>query len=249
MDRVIEFKNVSKKYGDKYAVKDVSLIINKGDFITVIGSSGSGKTTLMKMINRLVIPEEGEVIVNGVNVMDEDVIALRRRIGYAIQGNILFPHMTVRENIVYVLRLLGCIESYIEKRVHELLELVSLDEDVLDRYPSQLSGGQQQRVGFARSFAARPSILLMDEPFGAIDAITKNQLQKDLKKIHEKKKNTVVFITHDILEALTLATKVVVFNEGQIEQYDTPENIMENPATPFVKELTDMVKMKHDIVV
>lgn len=240
---MIEYRNVSKSYDGKMAVDDISLQIEEGDFLAVIGSSGCGKTTLMKMINGLVEVDSGEVFVNGENIKNKDLIALRRTIGYAIQGNVLFPHLNVSENIAYVPTLLKKEESEIQKIVEDKMKLVNLSSDLKNRYPSELSGGQQQRVGIARAYASSPKILLMDEPFGAVDAITRYELQRELKQIHEMTKTTIVFITHDISEALKLGTKILVMDAGKIQQLGTPQEILSSPANDFVKRLIELAQI------
>lgn len=242
MTKVVELKNIYKKYGNKVILEDFNLTLNKGEFLCVVGSSGSGKTTIMRMINGLIIPDSGEVLINGKNIKDENILSLRRKIGYAIQGNALFPHMTIYENIGYVPKLENKGKEEIDNIVDNMLNLVDLPNDIKNKYPHELSGGQQQRVGIARAYANKPNILLMDEPFGAIDSITRHNLQKDLKKIHGKNNCTIVFITHDIAEALKLSTHILVLNEGKIEQYGTSEEIKNNPKTDFVKNLIEMAK-------
>lgn len=240
---MIEYKNVSKSYNGKKIIENFNLKIDCNEFLTVIGTSGSGKTTILKMINGLVTPDEGEVLVFGENIMEVDLIKFRRNIGYVIQGNILFPHLNIFENIAYVLRLQNIPQKEIEERVFEKLEMMGLNRDIKDRYPNELSGGQQQRVGIARGLIANPKILLMDEPFGAVDAITRNQLQKELKELHKKNNISIVFVTHDITEALKLGTKVLVMDRGEIQQYATPEEIVNNNKNEFVRELIEMVKI------
>lgn len=235
---IIEMKNIKKKYDDKIILDDFNLNINKGEFITVIGSSGCGKTTVLKMINGLNIPDKGDILINGNNIKNENIIELRRKIGYSIQGTALFPHMTVEKNISYVPDLINKKnKEKIKESVLKLIKIVGLEDGVLKRYPDQLSGGQQQRVGIARSLAAGPDILLMDEPFGAVDEITRKQLQDEIIRIHKELGVTIIFITHDIKEALKLGTKVLVMDKGEIIQFDKPEVIKNHPANDFVRKL------------
>jgi osmoprotectant transport system ATP-binding protein len=236
----IEFSNVCKKFdnADYNAVDHVSLSIEEGEFITILGSSGCGKTTLLKMINGLYEPNEGTITLFDEDIRAVDVIKLRRRIGYVIQQVGLFPHMTVAENIATVPKLLKWSKDRIHARVDELLSLVGLEpQEFKNRYPSQLSGGQQQRIGVARALAIDPKIMLLDEPFGAIDAINRMNLQDELLRIHGGLKNTFVFVTHDINEAFKLGTRVIIMNQGRICQFDTPRNIVKNPADAFVSSL------------
>lgn len=236
----IQFEQIQKKYGDNPIVEQFNLSIDKGEFVTIIGSSGCGKTTILKMVNGLIIPDNGTVYVNGKNIKEENLIELRRNIGYAIQGSVLFPHMTVEKNIAYVPNLLnGRNREKTKEAVRKWLILVGLEEEMLKRYPDELSGGQQQRVGIARSLAASPDILLMDEPFGAVDEITRKQLQDEIVRIYKQTGITILFVTHDIREALKLATKVLIMDKGKIQQYDSPTIIKENPATEFVKMLVE----------
>ena len=236
---MITFSHIHKNYNGKEIIADFNLTIESGTFLTIIGTSGSGKTTVLKMINGLVLPDKGEIYIDDKNILEEDLIALRRNIGYVIQGNILFPHLTVAENIAYVLRLKNYSKTDITHIVTEKLQQVNLDPELANRFPHQLSGGQQQRVGIARALAASPSIILMDEPFGALDIITRQQLQRELKALHQLSGATIVFVTHDIAEALTLGTKVLVLDKGIIQQYDTPEMIKSNPANEFVRALVN----------
>lgn len=238
MSPIIEFKDINKSYGSTVILDNFNLEIEKGEFITMIGSSGSGKTTILKMINGLIVPTKGTIYVEDKDISLEDQIQLRRNIGYSIQGNVLFPHLNVEENISYVPNLLNKNDKErTRKAVDKWMEIVGLPKELKSHYPSQLSGGQQQRVGIARSLAASPEILLMDEPFGAVDEITRRTLQKEIKDIHQRTGITILFITHDISEALLLGTKVLILSEGKIQQYDTPDNILKHPANDFVKSL------------
>lgn len=242
MDALIRFKHVVKKYGEQTVLKDFSLDIPKGEFLTVIGRSGCGKTTALKMINGLNVPDEGNIYVEGKDISGVDQISLRRKIGYVIQSIGLFPHMTVEKNITYVPDLSGQWDRPTAKRkVGELLEKVGLDMSYAKRYPDELSGGQCQRVGIARALASNPEILLMDEPFGAVDEITRKTLQGEILHIQKKLNVTVIFITHDIKEALRLGTRVLVMDEGGIAQLDTPEHIRRYPKNQFVRELVTSV--------
>ncbi|WP_035297137.1 ABC transporter ATP-binding protein [Brevibacillus thermoruber] len=236
----IVFKRVSKMYpGAKTpAVDGVDLVFGEGEFIVFLGPSGCGKTTLLKMVNRLYEPTEGVIEIDGVDISTIKGEELRRRIGYVIQQNGLFPHMRIEDNIVVVPRLLGWDRDRIDKRVDELLEMVHLDPAIYrKRYPRQLSGGQQQRVGIARAMAADPSILLMDEPFGAIDPITRTSLQDELLRIQKQLKKTILFVTHDVDEALRLADRIVVMQSGRVVQVGTPYEILAKPANDFVRQL------------
>ncbi len=236
----LEFVNVCKKFPnvDKYAVNNVSLTVKDGEFITILGTSGSGKTTLMKMVNRLYDVTEGDIIFYGNNIENLQPVELRRKIGYVVQQGGLFPHMTVEDNIAVVPNILKWDKERISKRVDELLALVSLEPEIYrKRYPRQLSGGQQQRIGIARAMAADPSVMLMDEPFGAIDAITRESLQNELLRFQKTLKKTILFVTHDIHEAFKLGDKVIIMDDGILQQYDTPNNIMLKPANDYVRKL------------
>lgn len=242
MSTAVEFKDVSKSFpGMSHPALDhVSLKIEEGELVCVLGTSGGGKTTLIKLINRLHDPDAGQVLVEGRDVAQADPVELRRGIGYVIQQTGLFPHMTVAENIACVPEILKWDRARITARVDELLNLVGLDPvEFKDRYPRQLSGGQQQRVGLARALAANPSLMLFDEPFGAIDAITRATLQDELLRIHRGSGKTFIFVTHDIAEALKLGTKVLVLDQGRVQQYCTPREVLESPATPFVRALLE----------
>lgn len=243
-DIAIGYRDVCKSYGEKNVLEHVNLKIPRGEFVTMIGSSGGGKTTALKMVNRLIEPTSGTILVDGRNVRDADPIQLRRNIGYAIQGSVLFPHMTVEDNISYVPNLLNKRDHVrTRKAVRTWMGIVGLSKDLLGRYPSELSGGQQQRVGIARALAASPDILLMDEPFGAVDEITRGQLQAEIARIHRETGITVMFVTHDIGEALRLGTRVLVLDGGKVQQYGAPEELLARPATAFVKQL--VARQRH----
>lgn len=242
MSKIIEYRNTGKSYNGKWVVRNFNLSIDEGDFLCIVGTSGSGKTTLLKMINGLLKPDEGEIMISGKNILNEDIISLRRKIGYAIQGNGLFPHMTVSENIGYVPRLEKKEEKIVDEIIDKMLSLVGLPLDIKGKYPDELSGGQQQRIGIARAYANSPFILLMDEPFGAVDSITRYQLQKDLKEIHKQTNCTIIFITHDIYEAFKMGTHILVMDEGEIKQYGTTEEVWNNPDNDFVKRLIEMTR-------
>lgn len=234
---MIEFINIRKDFKNKTILKDISFKVNRGELVAIIGSSGCGKTTTLKMINRLIKPSSGQILINGEDIGIKDVIKLRRNIGYVIQQTGLFPHMTIKENIEIIPKVEKMEEEKIKKRTYELMEMVGLDsEEYLDRYPTELSGGQQQRVGVARAFATDPEIILMDEPFSALDPITRLQLQDELIDLQSKLKKTIVFVTHDMDEAIKIADKICIMNKGEIIQYDTPENILKNPCNDFVNE-------------
>lgn len=234
----IEYRHIQMDYGEKTILRDFNLAIEKGEFVTVIGSSGCGKTTALKLVNGLVRPTGGEVLVNGESVQDADLIRLRRNIGYAIQGSVLFPHLTVEKNIAFVPELLnGNDRARTRQAVRKWLKIVGLEESMLGRYPDQLSGGQQQRVGIARALAASPDILLMDEPFGAVDEITRASLQEEIARIHRETGITILFVTHDINEALRLGAKVLVMDRGKALQYASPDELRAHPADAFVQTL------------
>lgn len=241
MNNKIDIRHVDTFYGEQKILHDVSYQVRDGEFAVIIGSSGCGKTTLLKMINGLVAPAQGEVIVNGENIRTCDLISLRKQIGYAVQGARLFPHLTVEENICYVPALSEKMSRQQKQGLaEEMLELVKLPAGLRKRFPAQLSGGQQQRVGIARALANRPSILLMDEPFGAVDEITRKELQQELIQLRKQMRITVVFITHDIGEAVKLADKISVMQEGRILQEGTPQELKDNPKGSFVRRLFDL---------
>lgn len=241
MNNKIDIRHVDTFYGEQKILHDVSYQVRDGEFAVIIGFSGCGKTTLLKMINGLVAPAQGEVIVNGENIRTCDLISLRKQIGYAVQGARLFPHLTVEENICYVPALSEKMSRQQKQGLaEEMLELVKLPASLRKRFPAQLSGGQQQRVGIARALANRPSILLMDEPFGAVDEITRKELQQELIQLRKQMRITVVFITHDIGEAVRLADKISVMQEGRILQEGTPQELKDNPKGSFVRRLFDL---------
>ncbi|MBB4254309.1 ABC transporter ATP-binding protein [Rhizobium sp. BK008] len=236
---MIEIRNVTKRYGTATVVDNVSMKVEKGEITVIVGTSGSGKSTLMRMINRLVPITEGQIFVGGQNVMDVEVTELRRKIGYAIQGHGLFPHRTVAQNIATVPQLLDWDSARIAKRVEELLGLFNLDPATFaDKYPHQLSGGQQQRVGVARALAAEPELLLMDEPFGALDPVIRGKAQDDLLAIQKQFGTTIILVTHDMDEAFHLGNQIAVMSQGRLLQCSTPEKILTEPADPFVQQLT-----------
>ncbi|MDD4111548.1 MAG: ABC transporter ATP-binding protein [Herbinix sp.] len=233
---MIEFRQVSKRFKDTTVLKDITFDIEKGKLVVLIGLSGCGKTTTLKMINRLVKATSGTITINGEDISKKDKIKLRRNIGYVIQQTGLFPHMTIRENIEIIARAEKRPVEAISKRTAELLDMVGMDDSFLDRYPNELSGGQQQRVGVARAFALDPEIILMDEPFSALDPITRTSLQEELVSLQAKVKKTIVFVTHDMSEAIKIADMICIMDKGKIIQYDNPENILKNPTNDFVNE-------------
>ncbi|MDX1933899.1 MAG: ATP-binding cassette domain-containing protein [Capsulimonadales bacterium] len=238
---MIRFHDVSKAYSpQRFAVLDLNLEIAHGQTVALVGGSGSGKSTTLKMINRLIEPTSGSIDVNGTNVLRRDPVALRRTIGYVFQGIGLFPHMTVGENVAVIPRLLGWSSARIDARNEELLRLVRLPpEDYLHRFPSELSGGQRQRVGFARALAASPQVLLMDEPFGALDPITRDELQQEFLNLRRTMDLTVVLVTHDMTEALLLADQVAVMHEGRILRMGTPGEMLRSPGHDYVAALLE----------
>jgi osmoprotectant transport system ATP-binding protein len=234
----IVFDRVTKRYEgrDQAAVEDLSLVVPAGDICILVGPSGAGKTTAMKLVNRLIELDEGDIRIDGKSIRDLDVVELRRGIGYVIQQVGLFPHMTIADNVATVPRLLGWPKSRIRERTTELLDLVGLEQEYAERYPAQLSGGQRQRVGLARALAVDPPLMLMDEPFGALDPITRDRLQLEFLRLHEDVRKTVIFVTHDIDEAIKLGDRIAVMREGgHLAQYDTPDRLLAHPADGFVE--------------
>ncbi|MEB7857926.1 betaine/proline/choline family ABC transporter ATP-binding protein [Staphylococcus xylosus] len=244
---MLSIKNLSKVYGGgKKAVDNISLEVESGEFIAFIGTSGSGKTTALRMINRMIEATEGQITINGKDVRKMNPVELRRKIGYVIQQIGLMPHMTIRENIVLVPKLLKWSQEKKEKKAKELIKLVDLPEEFLDRYPSQLSGGQQQRIGVVRALAAEQDVILMDEPFGALDPITRDTLQDLVKELQQKLGKTFIFVTHDMDEAIKLADKICIMSEGQVIQYETPDNILRHPANDFVRDFIGQNRLIQD---
>lgn len=234
---MIKFNNIVKKYKNKTVINKLNLEINKGELVVLIGASGCGKTTLLKMINGLMKPSSGDVIINNQNIKNLDIIKLRRKIGYVIQHIGLFPHKTIRENIEVILKVEKIENDLRLEKTKSLLNMVGLNpEEYMNRYPTELSGGQQQRIGVARAFSTDPDIILMDEPFSALDPITRSDLQDELVELQAKLKKTIIFVTHDMDEAIKIADKICIINKGEIVQYDTPENILKNPSDEFVQD-------------
>lgn len=234
---MIEFQNVSKTYKKTTVLSDLNFTIEDGQLVCLIGESGCGKTTTLKMINRLITPTTGNILLNGEDISKKDVIQLRRSIGYVIQQTGLFPHMTVQENIELISKLNQVPMDKIHKKTLEMMEMVGLDaKKYLDRYPTELSGGQQQRIGVARAFMTDPDIILMDEPFSALEPMTRTSLQDELMKLQEQFHKTIVFVTHDMDEAIKIADKICIMDGGHIIQYDTPEQILKHPKNEFVKK-------------
>jgi len=234
---LIKFENISKKFKNTTVLSDVSFEIEKGKLVAIIGESGCGKTTTLKMINGLITPTSGKIYINNEDISTKNVIDLRRNMGYVIQQTGLFPHMTIRENIELIPKVQNKNPEDITQQTYNLMDMVGLDCDkFLNRYPVELSGGQQQRVGVARAFATNPDIILMDEPFSALDPITRSSLQDELVNLQSKLKKTIIFVTHDMDEAIKISDKMCIMDKGKIIQYDTPENILKNPVNDFVSQ-------------
>lgn len=244
---MLSIQDLTKVYrGGKKAVDGISMEIESGEFIAFIGTSGSGKTTALRMINRMIEPTSGTITLNGKDLSKMNAVSLRRSVGYVIQQIGLMPHMTIRENIVLVPKLLKWNKEEKEKKAKELINLVDLPESYLDLYPSQLSGGQQQRIGVVRALAADQDIILMDEPFGALDPITRDTLQDLVKTLQHKLGKTIIFVTHDMDEAIKLADRICIMSEGKIVQFDTPNNILKHPANDFVSEFIGQNRLIQD---
>lgn len=232
---MIEFQNVYKSYKDKKILENINLMIEDNSIVVLIGESGCGKTTTLKMINRLIEPTKGKIMINGKDIKKTNPIKLRRSIGYVIQQTGLFPHLTIRQNIELISKLEKKEKKMIQEKTMELMKMVGLSEELLDSYPSELSGGQQQRVGIARAFATDPDIILMDEPFSALDPITRSSLQDEVIRLQDKLKKTIIFVTHDMDEAIKLADKIAIMEQGKVVQYDRPEKILKQPVNEFVR--------------
>lgn len=233
---MVKFENVSMAYGENEVLKNLNLHIREGQLVVLIGPSGCGKTTTLQLINRLLKAAEGRVLVNGQDISQIDPVELRRGIGYVIQEIGLFPHMTIRQNIEIVPKLLGWDQKRRDARAEELIHLVNMEPRYLDMYPDELSGGQQQRIGLLRALAAEPPIILMDEPFGALDPITRDALQDEIMTLQKKLKKTIVFVTHDMDEALKIADLIVLMKDGEVVQAATPHEMVRNPANEFVEK-------------
>jgi len=237
---MIRLKNISKSFdgGLSYAVKDLSFVVDDGETLVLLGSSGCGKTTTLKMINRLIEASAGVIEVGGKDIMEQDPVGLRRMIGYVFQGIGLFPHMTIGQNVELVPRLLGWRQKKRQERTMELLDLIGLpSEEYTGRFPDELSGGQQQRVGVARALAADPAYLLMDEPFGALDALSREVLQRELMILKKRLQKTIVFVTHDIFEALLIGDRIAILHDGHLQQIGTKKEVLKKPSTDFVRDL------------
>lgn len=248
---MIAFRDISKSFdgGHSFAVQNLSLEISDGETLVLLGSSGSGKTTLLKMVNGLIQPTSGTVSVDSDDIAEADPVALRRSLGYVFQSIGLFPHLTVEQNVGIVPRLLGFQTSEQHRRAHGMLELVGLEPTVYGkRFPEELSGGQQQRVGVARALAAEPKHLLMDEPFGALDAVTRDELQRELQILRNRLGKTILFVTHDVFEAVRLGDRIAVLHKGRLEQVGTPQEVLRQPATAYVQQLVARIQSQLQLI-
>lgn len=241
---MISVRHLTKQYASLKAVDDISFEVAEGETLVLLGTSGCGKTTTLKMLNRLIEPTSGEVLINGKNIRGQPVEILRRGIGYVLQNTGLFPHYTIRENIALVPNLLKWDQEKISNRTEELLMKLHLGAEVLGHYPAQLSGGQQQRVGLARALISDPPVLLMDEPFGALDNITRSKIQQEFKALDELSRKTIVMVTHDVQEAFELADRICLMDKGRIVQIGTPQELLFKPANDFVKEFFDSQRIQ-----
>jgi len=245
---VIQLDAVSKRWGETVVVAALDLQVARGELLVLLGESGSGKTTTLKMINRLVEPTAGRILVDGADVRGTPPHELRRRIGYVFQRIGLFPHLTVAENVGITPQLLGWPRQRVERRVAELLQLVELDQGLALRFPGQLSGGEQQRVGVARALAAAPAVMLLDEPFGSLDPLTRDSLQQSFQRIRRQTELTAIFVTHDMLEALLLGDRIAVLRSGRLEQVGTPTELLRRPASEYVRHLLDTPRRQAEQV-
>ena len=236
---MIEITDLTKQFDAHTAVDGVSLVVGQGETLVLLGTSGCGKTTTLKMINRLIEPTSGSIYVDGIDVRQQPAPEFRRRIGYVIQDGGLFPHYTIAESIATVPKLLGWEPAAIQARIHELIAKLQLPESVLSRYPGELSGGQRQRVGLARALAAKPPVVLMDEPFGALDPFTRRHVRRELFGLNELRETTVVLVTHDVSEAIELADRIALMDKGRIIQIGPPDELLNQPATDFVRDFLD----------
>ena len=246
---MIEFKAITKQYADETALQAVNLRVNSRELFVLVGPSGSGKTTLLKTVNRLVVPTSGQVLIDGASVAGQDLPQLRRHIGYVLQSSALFPNMTVMQNAAVQLEALGWAKAQIKPRIEHLLQLVDLDPKLYaKRMPAQLSGGEAQRVGIVRALAADPKLMLMDEPFSALDPVAKRQLQNLILRLHQQLATTIIFVTHDMQEALRLADRMAVLHNGRLQQVGTPQAVLAAPANAFVADFfKDVIAAQHTL--